>query len=176
MFVIIGVCAMKWARLFVLGCLVLSFSSCTCSRKGGVPESSEKKAAPEYDPNKAPDYSGITVERVISRDIEVGKGEEIKEGKTVSGYYGMWVYAPAQLANKGKFISGALADKKELFTFAVGKGEVVKGWEQGVVGMRAGGKRSIIVPVSLAYGEKGTSEVPPGSILLIEFEAVKVKH
>ncbi|MCM2280597.1 MAG: FKBP-type peptidyl-prolyl cis-trans isomerase [Bdellovibrionaceae bacterium] len=164
---------MTWARLFILGCLILSFTSCTCSKK--AKESETGKAAPTTpDPNKAPDYSGITVERVIAKDVSSGKGGEVKAGSKVSGYYSMWVYAPAQLANKGKFISGNAEDRKELFTFEVGKGEVVPGWEQGVMGMRAGGKRSIIVPIALGFGEKGNDTVPPGSILLIEFEAVKV--
>ncbi len=165
---------MAWARLFIMGCLFLSFTGCTCSREGAQQGVVPQPAATP-DPNKAPDYSGITVEQVIIKDIEVGKGGEAKEGSKVSGYYGMWVYAPAMLANKGKFISGTPEDRKEAFSFEIGKGEVVKGWEQGVIGMRIGGKRSIIVPVALAHGDEGTDKVPPGSILLIEFELSKVK-
>lgn len=168
---------MVFARLFVLSLIVLSLTDCTCSRKQAPVSETQtgSTATPTPDPNKAPDYSGITVEQVITKDLEVGKGDEVKNGAKVSGHYGMWVYAPAMLGNKGKFISGTDKEKKELFAFEVGKGDVVKGWEQGVVGMRPGGKRQIIVPVSLGYGEKGTDDVPPGSILLVEFELVKAK-
>jgi FKBP-type peptidyl-prolyl cis-trans isomerase FkpA len=166
---------MAWARLLILGCLILSFTSCTCSRNESTDGAPQTTGTPVPDPNKAPDYSGITVEQVITQDIEPGKGAEAKQGSTVSGFYGMWVYAPALLPNKGKFIAGTPEDGNEMYTFTIGKGEVVKGWEQGVVGMKAGGKRSILVPISLAYGDKGTDKVPPGSILLIEFEATQVK-
>lgn len=174
-FDIIEVRVMAWARWFVFGCLILSFAGCTCSRSAQDTIAEETIADTSIpDPNKAPDYSGISVERVITNDLDAGEGDEIKEGSKVSGYYGMWVYAPAMLANKGKLISGTPEDRSKMFTFKVGKGEVVKGWEQGVLGMRAGGKRSIIVPVSLGYGEGGTENVPPGSIILIEFEAASV--
>lgn len=175
-FDIIEVRAMVWARLLVMGGLIPSLASCTCSRKGAQSGGGQQIAGtPIPDPNKAPDYTGVSVEQVITNDIKVGKGGQAKQGSKVFGYYGMWVYAPAMLANKGKFISGTADDKKEMHSFEIGKGEVVKGWEQGVIGMRAGGKRSIIVPISLAYGDEGTDKVPPASILLIEFELAKVK-
>lgn len=166
---------MRLAQRFLfaaIGLSVLTLNGCTCSRNQPAPES-ETSAQATPDPNKAPDYSGITVARVLTTDMTPGKGAVAKENSTITGHYTMWVYAPKELGNKGKRISGTEEGKP--FSFTVGKGDVVKGFEQGVIGMKEGGKRSMVIPIELGYGPEGTKEVPANSILLVEFELVKVQ-
>lgn len=162
--------------LLVLGCsMALFLNGCTCNRNQSEDESNTQTAAPEATPEPfaAPDYSKITVNRVLTTDLETGTGAVVKDGSKITGEYGMWVYAPAQIGNKGRRVGGTEGD--ETYTFTVGKGEVIKGFEQGVIGMKVGGKRSMVIPIELAYGEKGTDEVPPGSIILVEFELTDVE-
>jgi len=164
----------KSVILSAVALIVFNLNGCTCGRKSPPAESTttapQSEAMP--DPNKAPDYSGITVNRVLTTDLAPGKGAEAKVGSVVTGTYKMWVYAPKELGNKGKAVGESSKDGS---SFEIGKGEVVKGFEEGVIGMKAGGKRSIIIPVELGYGEGGNDRVPPNSILLVEFELTKVK-
>lgn len=164
----------QYSSLFVIGCaLALALNGCTCNRnkaQEGETPAAQAEATPE--PFVAPDYSKITVNRILTTEVAQGKGTEAKEGSKVSGHYGMWVYAPKELANKGRKVGGT--EDGDKFSFTIGKGEVIKGFEQGVIGMKIGGKRSIVIPIELAYGEKGNDTVPPNSIILVEFELTDV--
>ncbi len=170
-------------RTFSIVILALFFwqlQSCTCAKSPldeGDKGATSEMTPPAPDSDKvAPDYSGITIPQVITKELRPGQGTgKVQMGSKVTGHYQMWVYAPANLQNRGKFISEALREKKEAVTFEVGKSEVIKGWEEGVVGMKVGGKRSIIIPADLAYGTSGTETVPPGAILLLEFEVTKIR-
>lgn len=163
----------KSVILSAVALIVFNLNGCTCGRnQPAEPTTTAPQSEATPDPNKAPDYSGITVNRVLSTDIEQGQGAEVKVGSVATGTYKMWVYAPKELGNKGKVISES---SKNGSTFEIGKGEVVKGFEEGVIGMKAGGKRSIVIPVELGYGKDGNDRVPPNSILLVEFELKKVK-
>jgi FKBP-type peptidyl-prolyl cis-trans isomerase len=101
-------------------------------------------------------------------DLKVGTGEEAKKDKTVSVHYTGW------LKNGTKFDSSV--DRKQLFDFRLGKGEVIAGWDEGVAGMKVGGKRKLIIPPDLGYGQRGAGGViPPGAELTFEVELFKVK-
>jgi FKBP-type peptidyl-prolyl cis-trans isomerase len=100
-------------------------------------------------------------------DIVVGTGAEAKTGANVSVHYTGW------LTNGSKFDSSV--DRNEPFKFKLGGGQVIKGWDQGVVGMKVGGKRKLLIPPSMGYGARGfPGAIPPNSTLVFEVELLKV--
>jgi FKBP-type peptidyl-prolyl cis-trans isomerase len=107
-------------------------------------------------------------EELKIEDIKVGQGREVKEGDTISVHY------KGTLTNGKQF--GSSYDNGKPFVFKVGAGEVIAGWDKGVIGMKAGGKRRLTVPPELGYGQQGVGEdIPPNSTLIFEIELLEVK-
>jgi peptidylprolyl isomerase len=101
-------------------------------------------------------------------DLVVGTGEAPKPGQVVSVHYTGW------LVNGRKFDSSL--DRGTPFQFTLGKGEVIKGWDEGVATMKVGGKRKLIIPPAMGYGPRGAGGViPPDAILIFEVELLGVK-
>ncbi len=101
-------------------------------------------------------------------EIVVGTGAEAQAGSTVSVHYTGW------LTNGTKFDSSV--DRGTPFSFPLGGGRVIKGWDQGVAGMRIGGKRKLTIPSHLAYGDRGAAGViPPGATLVFEVELLGIR-
>ena len=113
--------------------------------------------------------SDATMEdKLIIVDEKIGTGEEATAGKKVTVNYA------GTLTNGTKFDSSY--DRNEPFIFNLGAGEVIKGWDQGVAGMKVGGKRKLTIPASLGYGETGAGGViPPNATLIFEVELLKVE-
>ncbi len=107
-------------------------------------------------------------------DIKTGSGDPIKAGQTAVVHYTGWLYAKDAEGNKGqKFDSSR--DRHEPFRFRVGGGEVIKGWDQGVAGMKVGGRRRITIPPMLAYGKRGAGGViGPDETLVFVIDLLKV--
>ncbi|HZV00581.1 MAG TPA: FKBP-type peptidyl-prolyl cis-trans isomerase [Planctomycetota bacterium] len=104
---------------------------------------------------------------LVKEDLKVGTGAEAKQGNKVSVHYTGW------LTNGKKFDSSV--DRKQPFGFTLGAGMVIKGWDQGVLGMKVGGKRKLTIPPELAYGQKGfPGAIPPNSTLVFEVELLQV--
>ncbi len=109
-------------------------------------------------------------------DIKVGNGEEAVIGKTVNVHYSGWVYDEQAPDKKGRKFDSSY-DRKEHFSFLLGAGRVIKGWDKGVLGMKVGGQRTLIIPPSMAYGERGAGNViPPNATLLFEVELMGLKE
>jgi len=104
-----------------------------------------------------------------------GAGAEAVSGKAVIVHYTGWLYAPAAADGHGaKFDSSV--DRGVPFGFFVGAGKVIKGWDEGIVGMKVGGKRTLVIPPSKGYGERGAGGViPPNATLLFDVELIEVK-
>ncbi|MGJ4734068.1 FKBP-type peptidyl-prolyl cis-trans isomerase [Leptospira levettii] len=99
-------------------------------------------------------------------DLVIGKGEEAFSGSYVTVHY------VGKLQNGTKFDSSR--DRNRPFEFNLGAGEVVKGWDKGIKGMRVGGKRKLIIPPELGYGSKRVGNIPPDSTLIFEVELLKI--
>jgi FKBP-type peptidyl-prolyl cis-trans isomerase len=100
-------------------------------------------------------------------DQKVGTGDTAKKGDRVEVHYTGW------LKDGKKFDSSV--DRKEPFQFPLGAGRVIKGWDEGVAGMKVGGKRKLIIPYKLAYGEEGRPPViPPKAELTFEVELLRI--
>lgn len=102
------------------------------------------------------------------QDTVIGQGVAAKNGDTVAAHY------LGTLQDGTKFDSSY--DRGQPFVFILGKGTVIKGWEEGLLGMKVGGKRKLIIPPSLGYGDRGAGAIiPPGATLLFDVELVAVE-
>lgn len=109
---------------------------------------------------------------LIYIDTETGEGEMARAGDTAEVHYTGWLYQGGQ---KGRKFDSS-HDRGQTFSFPLGVGRVIRGWDEGVAGMREGGKRTLIVPPELGYGRAGAGGViPPNSTLLFEVELIDVK-
>ena len=106
-------------------------------------------------------------------DTVVGKGKEAVSGKTVVVHYTGWLYAPKAAKQRGQQFDSSVGG--EPFSFPLGMGAVIKGWDQGVAGMKVGGKRTLVIPSELGYGARGAGPIPPGATLLFDVELLDVK-
>jgi len=105
------------------------------------------------------------------RDVKVGKGGAAKKGDKLTVHYTGWL---SKDGKKGKQFDSS-HDRKQPFSFDLGKGHVIAGWEEGLLGVKAGGKRTLIIPAALAYGKRGAGDlIPPDSDLIFEVEVVEI--
>jgi len=105
-------------------------------------------------------------------EIQEGTGPQPKSGQTCVVHYTGWLW---QDEAKGKKFDSSV-DRGQPFEFAVGMGQVIKGWDEGVLSMKVGGKRELLIPASLGYGSRGAGGViPPNATLLFEVELLRVK-
>ena len=105
-------------------------------------------------------------------DTKVGTGESPKPGQTCVMHYTGWLY---ENGVKGKKFDSSV-DRGEPFEFMIGKGQVIKGWDEGVATMKIGGKRTLIIPAALGYGARGAGgAIPPNATLMFDVELLGVK-
>lgn len=111
--------------------------------------------------------SGSKVKQLVATDVTIGNGEAVKDGDTVTVNYIGTLQNGEEFDNSYK--------KGEPFTFTVGEGRVIKGWEEGVVGMKAGGQRILVIPADLAYGSKGYGPIPGNATLVFAIELLSIQ-
>lgn len=105
-------------------------------------------------------------------DARTGRGAVARSGRRVSVHYTGWLYEDGQ---KGEQFASS-HDYGEPYVFTLGAGEVIRGWEEGVAGMKVGGRRTLIIPPDMGYGARGATGIPPGATLLFEVELLGVQR
>ena len=109
---------------------------------------------------------------LIYSDQTIGNGAEAKAGQNVAVHYTGWLY---ENGSKGKKFDSSV-DRNQVFSFPLGAGRVISGWDEGVQGMKVGGQRTLIIPSNLAYGPSGAGGViPPNATLLFEIELIEIR-
>ena len=120
-------------------------------------------------------YADASSGEFIKIDIKTGTGKEATAGKVVSVHYTGWLFDKSAADNKGKKFDSS-RDRPGNFTFPLGVGRVIKGWDQGVQGMKVDGQRTLIIPPSMGYGARGAGNIiPPNAILIFDVELMAVQ-
>lgn len=146
--------------LILLGLMVVVASAYFIFSSYTVKSTEMKKQAPSTSQSNT--SSELKVE-----DTKIGTGKEVKSGDTVIIHYN------GTLTNGTKFDSSY--DRGQPFETVIGVGKVIQGWDQGVVGMKVGGKRKLIIPPELGYGTQAVGPIPANSTLIFEVELIDVK-
>ncbi|MEW6706727.1 MAG: FKBP-type peptidyl-prolyl cis-trans isomerase [Pseudomonadota bacterium] len=103
-------------------------------------------------------------------DTTLGQGDEARAGRTVRVHYTGWLHDPAQPSGRGRKFDSS-KDRNDPFEFMLGAGEVIRGWDEGVQGMKVGGTRVLTIPPQLGYGARGAGGViPPNATLVFEVQ------
>ncbi len=150
-------------RYVTAAAIILAFTA------AGFAQNTTKKKTDTSAPTKVTGEGVRTPSGLEYWDIRVGTGDVAKEGSHVRVHYTGW------LTNGKKFDSSVDAGRP--FDFTIGNGEVIKGWEEGVTGMRVGGKRQLRIPPNLAYGAEGTpgGPIPPNATLIFDVHLLQVQ-
>jgi FKBP-type peptidyl-prolyl cis-trans isomerase len=125
--------------------------------------------------NNTPTAATSAVSSLETTDLAKGSGAAVAPGQFAVVQYTGWLYEPAAPDHKGKEFDSSSKGGAP-FRFQLGAGQVIKGWDQGVAGMQIGGKRRLVIPADLAYGESGAGGViPPGATLVFDVELVGIE-
>lgn len=123
----------------------------------------------------APIRTHGSVDKLTVVDSRVGTGAEAVAGTKVTVHYTGWLYDETA-GNKHGSQFDSSRDHGEPFSFVLGAGHVIAGWDQGVAGMRVGGKRTLLIPAALGYGARGAGEdIPPNASLVFDVELLDVQ-
>jgi FKBP-type peptidyl-prolyl cis-trans isomerase FkpA len=118
--------------------------------------------------------AAIVSPTMVTTDLAVGTGIEAIAGDSVTVAYTGWLYDSTKTEGKGTQFDQATAASP--FTFVLGKAAVIAGWDQGVAGMRVGGKRRLVIPPGLAYGAQGLGSIPGNATLVFDIEVLAIKR
>ena len=164
-------------QLFLLACISLLIASCGKKQAEVPPVDTAAVVAHTPEPPPSPKENvtrgdtTITPSGLMYIDIKEGKGEMPKQGQTVSVNY------------TGSLVNGTVFDSSvdpkfghvEPIEIPIGVGSVIKGWDEGIMTMKPGGKRKLIIPSDLGYGAMGKGSIPPDAMLLFDVELLSVK-
>jgi FKBP-type peptidyl-prolyl cis-trans isomerase len=164
------------ARLFVVA-TILWCAACSQNEKPAAEAGAEPAAATpaSADTPAVPADKGVPAMPLQTTDLAPGSGAEIRKDQTALVHYTGWLFEAAAPENKGKQFDSSVGGQP--FEFQLGAGHVIAGWDQGVLGMKAGGKRRLVIPPELGYGAKGAGQglIPPGATLVFDVELVEIR-
>lgn len=124
------------------------------------------------DPGPPPGGSVARLERI---DITQGEGDIAQPGDEVTVHYDGWLYDEREQDLRGEPFDSS-RERSEPFTFPLGAGRVIRGWDEGVTGMRVGGRRELRIPAEMAYGRRGAGgAIPPNTSLVFDVELLEVR-
>ena len=132
--------------------------------------------APSAAPPVTPPAAAVPEAAVLVTDLAKGVGDEAFPGMVVIVHYTGWLYDPNAKDFRGRQFDSS-RERGQPLSFHLGSGHVIRGWEQGIPGMKVGGMRRLVIPPELAYGSKGAGNgvIPPGATLLFEVELLAVE-
>ncbi|TFW20722.1 FKBP-type peptidyl-prolyl cis-trans isomerase [Duganella callida] len=169
---------MKRSSVFAAVLLAVSAAAAVAQQAQTPPAQPEAAAAATPAAPVVPGSAqpGPAAEQLIITDTKIGTGREATTGATVYMHYSGWLYRPLAKGMHGRLFDSSYP-RGEPLDFVLGAGRVIKGWDQGVQGMKVGGKRTLIIPAELAYGSRPSpgSNIPPNSALIFDVELVDVK-
>ena len=114
------------------------------------------------------------IQELVIQDTKVGEGRVAEKGLTISVHYTGWLLDATKNDKKGQKFDSSL-DRREPFTFVLGVGQVIKGWDDGFDGMKIGGSRTILIPSEMGYGSRGAGgAIPPNADLIFEVELLEI--
>ncbi|HEX3702084.1 MAG TPA: FKBP-type peptidyl-prolyl cis-trans isomerase [Vicinamibacterales bacterium] len=123
--------------------------------------------------SSSPSAPSTSVGTFTETDLVVGTGAAAAAGQTVTVNYTLWLYDTSKTDGKGAQVQTTVGGVP--FAFVLGVGQVIKGWDQGVVGMKVGGSRRLIIPPELAYGSAGQSGIPSNATLVFDISLLSVQ-
>jgi len=161
------------AKVVFLGILAIALTSMVAAQSGTQSSTTHKstttaaKKPVAAGPTKVTGDGTKTASGLQYWDIKVGTGPEAQSGQTAKMHYTGWL-------TSGKKFDSSIGSQP--YEFKIGAGEVIKGWDEGVLGMKVGGKRQLRIPPNLAYGDKGyPGVIPPGATLIFDVQLVSVR-
>jgi FKBP-type peptidyl-prolyl cis-trans isomerase len=116
----------------------------------------------------------ISVATLGTHDEHLGDGTEAVSGRTVTVHDTGWLYDEGHSNNKGRKFDSS-RDRNAPFAFRLGAGQVIRGWDDGVSGMKVGGRRTLTIPAEMGYGRRGAGVIPPDAPLVFDVELLDVQ-
>jgi len=119
--------------------------------------------------------TGSAITELQITDVVAGDGATAEAGQNVVVHYTGWLYDPSQPDNKGEKFDSSV-DRGQPFSFPLGAGRVIRGWDEGFAGMQIGGKRILVIPPDMGYGASGAgSAIPPNATLMFEVDLLEIQ-
>jgi FKBP-type peptidyl-prolyl cis-trans isomerase FkpA len=161
------------ARSLVLALSALLLAACGRQEPRDVAPPPPPITAEAQAPAAATSTTGSDTMALQTIELAPGTGADVKTGQTALMHYTGWLYDAAAPDNKGRQFDSSIGG--EPFEFEVGAQHVIRGWDEGVVGMKVGGKRRLVIPPDLGYGAAGRGPIPPGATLVFDVELVEIR-
>ena len=150
--------------------LIRTLTSLTALGLAALPRLAAAHDETPHSPTHA--QAGVDMMKI---DHKAGDGATASAGQRVTVHYTGWLYDVAATDHKGKKFDSS-RDRNEPFAFQLGAGQVIRGWDEGVAGMKVGGQRTLIIPPQMGYGSRGAGGViPPNATLVFDVELLGVK-
>jgi len=175
--IVARIAAVRWSlTLIVAACAALAIAGCggdddssTSGSGGGGGGSAKSGTVPQGRTKPTVEVpSGPAPKRLVTKNLIEGKGPEAKAGDKVTVQYVGVLY------DNGKQFDASW-DRGQPFSFTLGRGQVIAGWDQGVEGMKVGGRRELIIPPKLGYGPQGNGPIPPNSTLVFVIDLLAIQ-